>query len=184
MTVDTHWRNFTKNLAACIGALAEDEYMIIARKRANQYVQFAGQGAYGIRAEAAGNGYIEPPELLLDEQQYARMQRLGWSRPTALPDEPIKHGSPNFYVDAVAAEASPRELARLTTQTFRKVYGVAHPSMLHYEAFHSEGTSIRFPTLLIKRRMPEASPPRGDVAVESCDDAEMDWGGHSNLGFE
>jgi hypothetical protein len=36
MTVNTHWRNFTKNLAACIGALAEDEYLIIARKRANQ----------------------------------------------------------------------------------------------------------------------------------------------------
>ena len=44
MTVKKAWRDFSKNLAACIGALAEDEYLIIARKRANQYVQFAGQG--------------------------------------------------------------------------------------------------------------------------------------------
>lgn len=184
MPANTHWRNFTKNLAACIGALAEDEYLIIARKRANQYVQFAGQGAYGIRAEAAGNGYIEPPELLLDERQYARMQRLGWSRPTALPGEPIKDGSPNFYVDVVTLPADLRELARLTTQTFRTVYGVEHPGMLHYEAFHCEGTSIRFPTLLIKRRMPEPSPRRGDVTVEPCDDVEMDWGGDPELDAE
>jgi hypothetical protein len=184
MTVNTHWRTFTKNLAACIGALAEDEYLIIARKRANQYVQFAGQGAYGIRAEAAGNGYIEPPELLLDQRQYARMQRLGWSRPTALPDEPIKHGSPNFYADVVATEAGLRELARRTTQTFRTVYGVEYPGMLNYEAFHCEGTSIRFPTLLIKRRMPEPSPPSHDLAMEHCDDVETDFGGDLELGFE
>jgi hypothetical protein len=30
MPASTHWRNFTKNLAACIGALAEDECLIIA----------------------------------------------------------------------------------------------------------------------------------------------------------
>jgi hypothetical protein len=184
MTANAHWRTFTKNLAACIGALADDEYLIIARKRANQYVKFAGQGAYGIRAEAAGNGYIEPPELLLDERQYARMQRLGWSRLTALPGQSIEHGSPNFYADVVTLPADLRELARLTTQTFRTVYGVAHPGMLHYEAFHCEGTSIRFPTLLITRRMPEPSSRRGDMAMEPCDDVEMDWGGDPELDAE
>lgn len=184
MTVNKVWRDFTKNLAACIGALAEDEYLIIARKRANQYVQFAGQGAYGIRAEAAGNGYIEPPEFLLDERQYARMQRLGWSRATALPDDPSNPGSPNFYVDVVATEAGLRELARRTTQTFRTVYGVDHPGMLHYEAFHYEGTSIRFPTLLIMRRMPEPSRRGGDIVMEHCDDLELDFGGDPELGIE
>lgn len=181
MTVSKHWRDFTKNLAACIGALAEDEYLIIARKRANQYVQFAGQGAYGIRAEAAGNGYIEPPELLLDERQYARMQRLGWSRPTALPDTPCALGSPNFYADTVATESGLRELARRTTQTFLTVYGVEHPRLLHYEAFHCEGTSIRFPTLLIKRRMPEPSPR--SIGQEHCD-FELDLDGDTDLGFD
>jgi hypothetical protein len=69
MPVKKDWRDFTKNLAACLGELAEDEYLIISRKRANQYVQFAGQGAYGIHAEAACNEYILPPHLLLDERQ-------------------------------------------------------------------------------------------------------------------
>jgi hypothetical protein len=41
-------------------------------------------------------------------------------------------------------------LAKRATRTFSRVYDVAHPEMLHYE-----GTSIRFPTLLIKRRVPE-----------------------------
>jgi hypothetical protein len=184
MAVTKHWRDFTKNLAACIGDLAEDEYLIISRKRVNQYVQFAGHGSYGIRAEAAGNGYIEPPELLLDERQYARMQRLGWSRPTALPDQPTPLGSPNFYADVDATDAGLRALARRTTQTFRTVYGVGHPGMLEYQAFHSEGTSIRFPTLLIKRRMPEPVPPGGELAMELSDDLELDLGGDLEQGFE
>ncbi|AMW03732.1 TY-Chap domain-containing protein [Gemmatimonas phototrophica] len=184
MAVNKHWRDFTKNLAACIGALSEDEYLIIARKGANQYVQFAGQGAYGIRAEAAGNGYIEPPELLLDERQYARMQRLGWSRPTALPDEPCALGSPNFFTQMLPTEVGLRELARRTTQTFRTVYGVAHPGMLHYEAFHSQGTSIRFPTLLIKRRVPEPVTPRIERWSEESDDLELDHDSDMELGFD
>ena len=171
MTVKKAWRDFSKNLAACIGALAEDEYLIIARKRANQYVQFAGQGAYGIRAEAAGNGYIEPPELLLNERQYARMQRLGWCRPTALKDDPCAVGSPNFYTDDANTDDGCRTMAKRATRTFRRVYGVQHPGMLDYEAFHCEGTSIRFPTLLIKRRVPEPVSRSAKMTLDAEDGA-------------
>ena len=184
MSVKQAWREFTKNLAACIGALAEDEYLIIARKRANQYVQFAGQGAYGIRAEAAGNGYIEPPELLLNERQYARMQRLGWCRPTALPDDPCVLGSPNFYTDGANSEDGCRAMAKRATRTFRRVYGVEHPGMLNYEAFHCEGTSIRFPTLLIKRRVPEPVFRSGEMALDADDGVELDLGGDGELEAE
>jgi hypothetical protein len=184
MPAKKDWRDFTKNLAACIGALAEDEYLIISRKHANQYLQFAGQGAYGIRAEAACNEYILPPHLLLDERQYARMQRLGWRRPTALPDEPCALGSPNFFTQVVATEVGLREMARRTTQTFQKVYDVAHPGMLEYKAFHYEGTSIRFPTLLIKRRMPEPVAPRIPRRCEESEDLELDLDSDMELGFE
>ncbi len=177
MAANKPWRDFSKNLTACIGALAEDEYLIIARKGATQYVQFAGLGAYGIRAEAAGNGYIEPPELLLDQGQYAHMLRLGWSRPTALPDTPVLRGSPNFFVDVESTENALRELGRRTTRTFREVFGVEHPGMLHYEAFHSEGTSIRFPTLLIKRRVLEPRFRGFELAPDVDDEAELDFGG-------
>ena len=184
MAVHKDWRDFTKNLAACLGELAEDEYLIISRKRANQYVQFAGQGAYGIRAEAECNEYILPPELLLDERQYAGMQRLGWRRPTALPDEPCALGSPNFYTQVVATEVGLREMARRATQTFRTVYDIAHPGMLEYKAFHYERTSIRFPTLLIKRRMPEPVAPRILRSPKESDDLERDFGSDSELGFD
>jgi hypothetical protein len=181
MTVKKAWREFTKNLAACIGALAEDEYLIIARKHTNQYVQFAGQGAYGIRAEAAGNGYIEPPDRLLDERQYARTQRLGWCRPTALPDDPCALGSPNFYTDGANSEESLRELAKRATRTFRQVYGVEHPGMLNYEAFHCEGTSIRFPTLLIKRRVPEPVFRFGEMELDADGSVGMDFSGDGEM---
>ena len=184
MTVKKAWRDFSKNLAACIGALAEDEYLSIARKRANQYVQFAGQGAYGIRAEAAGNGYIEPPELLLNERQYARMQRLGWCRPTALKDDPCAVGSPNFYTDDANTDDGCRTMAKRATRTFRRVYGVQHPGMLDYEAFHCEGTSIRFPTLLIKRRVPEPVFRSGEMTLDAEDGAEMDFGVDAELDIE
>ena len=166
MSVKKAWREFTKNLAACIGALDDDEYLIIARADANQYVQFAGMGVCGIRSEATGNGFIEPPELLLDERQYARMRGFGWMRPTALPGEPTDGGSPNFHVDGANSEKGRRELAKRATRTFRRVYGVKHPDVLNYEAFHCEGASIRFPTLLIKRRVPEPMFLGNDMSMD------------------
>lgn len=39
--------------------------------------------------------------------------------------------------------------------------------MLNYEAFNGEGTSLRFPTLLIKRRMPEPLPRGGDPELDA-----------------
>jgi hypothetical protein len=54
------------DLALCLGALDEDEFPIVASKHKNHFVQFAAQGAFGMRMEAACDAYIEPPDVLAD----------------------------------------------------------------------------------------------------------------------
>ena len=53
--------------------------------------------------------------------------------------------------------------------------------MLDYEAFHCEGTSIRFPTLLIKRRVPEPVFRSGEMTLDAEDCVELDFGGDVEL---
>lgn len=74
------------NLALCLADLDEDDYLIIESKRAPYYVQFAAQGAYGMRAEAVGNGYIDEPEAVLTQEDYARARELGWCAATDSPE--------------------------------------------------------------------------------------------------
>jgi hypothetical protein len=159
------WGELTRNLAECLGALEEDEVLILAHKHCNVFVQFAGQGWHGMRVEAAGNNYIVPPEALLTVAQFKAMDALGWRRATYTPDlagespdgsesqEEHEHvdGSPNFYLQAERG-TDLQAIARMATQTLRRVYRIAHPCMLHYEAFSDDRVSIRFPTLHLKRR--------------------------------
>ena len=45
------WTGFGRRLVQVLGALEEDEYLIINLKGINRFVQFAGQGAHGMRVE-------------------------------------------------------------------------------------------------------------------------------------
>ena len=148
------WELLRANLAQCLSALEEDEFLVLDFKRAVYYVQFAAQGRFGMRAEAACNTYIDPPEARLSADDYRLMEQLGWHRATTLPPEAggdrSPDDSPNFHVDP----ASPIDylaLATLAVETFRLVYRVKHPGRLKYKAFASNGTQIRFPTLRIMR---------------------------------
>lgn len=159
MTADAAWRDLATNLADCLGALEEDEFLIISKKHANVFVQFAGQGWYGMRAEAVCNSFIQPPTALLTEAQYAAMDTLGWHRATnAEPDPAVSgdvDGSPNFFVD-VPRGSDHAAVAEMAVRTLRDVNEVGHPGQLEYAAFHEDGTSIRFPTLRILRHRPES----------------------------
>src|ERR1043166_174317 len=86
-TADAEWRQFTHDLALCLRDLDEDEYLVISDKRASYYVQYAAQGRFGMRAEAACNLYSEPPQARLTVQDYDLMTKLGWHRATDLPPE-------------------------------------------------------------------------------------------------
>ena len=163
MSAKQAYKALVPNLAECLSALEEDEYLIVARKHTNVYVQFAGQGWHGMRAEAVSNAHILPLTTLLTVKQYEAMLRLGWQRPTSLPEESDSDGrtprdvdgSCNFFVD-VPRDGDLRVLARMAVRTLRDVYHVTHPGHLEYHAFSSDGTGLRFPTLQIKRRRAEA----------------------------
>ena len=145
------WAQFVADLALCLSDLNEDEFLVISAKRANYYVQFASQGRFGMRGEAACNSYIEGFGEELSSEDYETMKVLGWKIPTRFPDvvgDP--DGSPNFFVDA-SYPVDFAKLATLTEATFRNVYKRSHPGELKYKAFHSDGDSIRFPTLRLKR---------------------------------
>ena len=119
MSAKQAYKALVPNLAECLSALEEDEYLIVARKHTNVYVQFAGQGWHGMRAEAVSNAHILPLTTLLSVKQYEAMLRLGWQRPTSLPEESDSDGrtprdvdgSCNFFVDVPRDGVTPRNHA-------------------------------------------------------------------------
>jgi hypothetical protein len=149
------WERFTGALAECLTDLVEDEFLVISNKTINYYIQFAGQGRFGMRAEASCNQYIEPPEAWLDQDDYRAMASLGWHRATSprhekMQGKPDPDGSPNFFMD-VDYPVDSGKVAQLTVQTFRTVFRIGHAGNLQYKAFSRSGDKIRFPCLHIKR---------------------------------
>src|SRR5664279_5054643 len=75
------WPAFERKLAETLGALEEDQYLVVSAKRGWAYVQFAAQGSFGLRAECVGNNYLDEAHALRAGQM-ARLRRMGWSAPT------------------------------------------------------------------------------------------------------
>ncbi len=152
---DEAWSLFVGQLQFAIAALEEDEYLIVSIKRSNYFVQFAAQGAFGMRIEAVSTFYL-PEEQGLDEAKHASLLEMGWQAPTNIRDDlELEHppdGSPNYFLD-VAAPVPFEALALLTVNTLIGIYGATHPLQLEYKAFAEDGTSIRFPTLGVRRQV-------------------------------
>jgi hypothetical protein len=145
-SADQEWNGLTDNLALCLANLVEDDYLVISYKRANYYLQFAAQGQFGMRVEAASNAYIVPAQARLSPEGYVAMGELGWQIPTGVADP---DGSPNFFVD-LPNPVDFKSLSERATRTFRQIYGMRHPGQLQYKAFSSGGAQIRLPTLRLK----------------------------------
>jgi hypothetical protein len=139
--LSTAWPTFEQKLAAVLADLTEDQYLILSVKRSSRFVQFAGQGAFGLRAETTSNSYLPKPEVL-DNKQLEALLALGWQPPTGSPDastpERDPDGSPNFFCD-FAAPASCPSVARLAIRTLAEIFRVPHPGFLDYEAFDEQG---------------------------------------------
>ena len=151
------WKAFADRLVPALVGLEEDEYLVLAIKNSNRFVQFMDQGRYGVRVEAVSDYYLPDGEHL-GEQDYDTLMRLGWRAPTNLPDQ-FGHGpdgSPNYFVDLDRPVAYP-DVAALAVLTLCNVYGAGHPGQLEYDARSLDGTSIRFPHLPIRRRPQEAT---------------------------
>jgi len=175
------WDRLADDLAVCLADLSEDEFLILSSKRENYFVQFAAQGQFGMRIEAASNVYVEPPEAVLAADEYSAMAELGWKSPTGVPGSEPRDpdGSPNFFLD-LALPVNFRRVADMAVQTLRQVYRISHPGQLQYRSFESSGIEIRFPILRLKReaRNPETPnniqrgpcsehPYRGNPAVRT-----------------
>lgn len=166
--VSLAWAPFAQKLAAALGQLVEDQYLILMVKQSNRFIQFASQGAFGIRVETTSNHYLTKQEKL-DERQIAVLIKAGWQAPSGNPagstPENDPDGSPNFFAE-FSAPVSFEAVADLTIRTFAEILRVPHPGFLQYEAFDDtdgDWAAMTLPDLGLK----QAKPTRQDDTVES-----------------
>ncbi len=147
------WTDFGWRLMQVLGALEEDEYLIVNIKRSNRFVQFADQGAHGMRVETVSNFYL-PEDQQLGEVQHELMLKLGWNAPSNLPDEfghePV--GSPNYFLD-LPRPLDLQQIASLAVSTLLGPLDADHPLDLEYRSFAESGEAIRWPTLKLRRAL-------------------------------
>jgi len=164
------WEDLERDLAAALRVL-KDEFLILAGRTGNRYLQFSVQPACGLRAETVSNAYLEASERL-DDARLAALAALDWMPPTCKPEdldrEPRPKGSPNFHRDfpnPVPWEA----VARLGVRTLTEVLRFSDPSELEYRAFDRPGHEIVLPALRLARGRPAAhapaEPPTPEVAL-------------------
>jgi hypothetical protein len=174
--LDQHggWRRFERTLTDALSDLDDDEYLILSMRFGSRFVQFAGQGAEGMRVESVSNHYLDDEEALTGGEQDLLLA-MGWHPPTYDPEAVVKHpaeGSPNYFREL---EAPVRfwSVAELAIRTLRLVHRIETPDQLEYQAFNRVGESIRFPSLRIWRtRRTKASDDssEGRLALVSCAD--------------
>jgi hypothetical protein len=163
------WAVFERRLAETLAALEEDQYLVVSAKRGWAYVQFAAQGAYGLRAECMSNNYLDAAHAL-SARQIARLDRMGWSAPTGTLEEILKKrrkgGSPNFFRD-FARPVPCADAARMAVRTLTEVFAIQHPGYLVYKAFDKKERTILVPTLGLKREepAPAAGKPRKETVA-------------------
>lgn len=93
------WDELRDALAACLRELDEDDLLIISHKFSGAFIQFAAQGAWGMRVEAVSNAFLSHRDQLSGAAKEG-LSGLGWSNPTYVLAEPTE-GSCNFYIDVI-----------------------------------------------------------------------------------
>lgn len=146
--VSVAWPPFARKLAAVLQTLEEDQYLILSVKRSNQYVQFAAQGSFGMRAETTSSSYLVESEQV-NARQIAALLDAGWHAPTGTPAESTPaddpDGAPNFSLD-FSAPVSFDTVANLAVRTLAEILRVPHPGFLEYNvpdlAGHTEHLAV------------------------------------------
>jgi hypothetical protein len=154
------WLPFTQKLATALATLEEDQYLVISAKDSNRFVQFAAQGAFGLRAETISNHFL-PADQQLTLDQDLELHCAGWEPPSGSPEisapENDPDGSPNYYCD-YPAPVDYYAVARQAVYALSRVHKIPHPGFLQYEAFETGGGKIILSELGLKRA-PEIPPP-------------------------
>ena len=161
------WQPFADRLAAALATLREDQNLILAVEHRQRFVQFAGSGASGLRAESVSNAYLaETNQLSAD--QVAALISAGWRSPTHAPDaskaEKDPAGSPNLFAD-FDAPVSFDEVADLAVRTLAQVFEASHPDLLEYDAFDTKGSQISFPGLCRRRAQRPGSAAESESSI-------------------
>lgn len=153
--LSAEWPVWQQKLAAVLSGLEEDQYLVISTKHGNHFVQFAAQGAFGMRVETTSNSYLQKPEKLSAAQRKA-LRDLGWNDPSGSPEEATPEqdpdGSPNYYLEFKPPVPFDK-IAELTVRTFSEVLRVPHPGWLQYEAFSDPDGPLELPALGLKRQV-------------------------------
>jgi len=151
--VSPDWAAWGRKLSKTLKQIKEDEFLVISTKQGNQFVQFAGEGSFGMRIETISNEYRGAEHQLTNEQATALIA-LGWHPPTCTAKEEAEHhephGSPNFYFDAKHPVRC-NSIAQLAVSTLAEVLGVLHPGELQYCAYDTSDKVIEFPSLGLKQ---------------------------------
>jgi hypothetical protein len=156
------WRRFERMLTDALSDLDDDEYLILAMRFGTRFVQFAGQGAEGMRVESVSNHYLDNEEALTGAERDLLLA-MGWNPPTYDPEGVIAHpaeGSPPYYREHTAPVKC-WSVAGLSIRTLRLVHRIETPEQLEYQAFTRAGESIRFPSLRIWRTRRTKSSDHG-----------------------
>jgi len=134
---EDEWVGFALALQMYLETLEEGEFLCVSLKnRPHYFVQFAEQGANGVRIEATSNYYI--PECdSLTAAQHKNLIELGWRWPTNLPERREfgghkPEGSPNYFLD-LDRTVSLESISALAVSTLRNVFGANHPHDLEYD---------------------------------------------------
>ncbi len=155
--VSNDWTPFEAALATALAGLAEDQFLILSIKnpgadddapRFVRFVQFAAQGAYGMRVEAISNEFLHDADRL-EQPQIDALRADGWLAPTSgAGDTPETDpdGSPNFWRQW-ENPVPMHKVAHLAVTALRDVYGAPHPGFLTVEAYDTEGNAVAVPDL-------------------------------------
>jgi hypothetical protein len=165
------WKVFAIKLSGVLSKMVEDQMLVISDKHSKRFIQFAAQGGFGLRAEISSNAYLSESDRLTGIQ-IAQLIQAGWGAPTGKPGESTPEsdpdGSPNFFIDFPA----PIETARIATQAvtaLSEILRIPHPGFLQYEAFDTDGKTLVFSRLGIKRMEKEEQNNLGSIARRLLD---------------
>jgi len=191
--VSAGWISLESQLANTLQVMQEDQFLIISVKQSNRFIQFAAQGAHGLRAEVTSNVYLSGAERWT-EAQLCDLKALGWLEPTGSPEtstpERDPDGSANFICD-FRSPILPTAIAKLSVDTLMQVMHVPYPEFLEYEAFDNERNTDALPNLGLKRtiRDPEIKMSvLSDRLLRALQEAtglkEIEYGEDGEVGFQ
>lgn len=162
----THWLPFTARLRSALSQMQEDQFLVLTLKETNRFVQFAAQGAQGMRAEATSNHFLSGWEQL-DAGQVRGLLKLGWHKPTGNPKQATPEhdpqGSSNFFLQ-IPNPIDYAKLATLAVRTLSGVFGVPHEGLLQYAAYDYAGNTLALPGLQIKREQRDPTLKMAELA--------------------